>query len=231
MNSNNNSEYQLLDIDNWPRKQHFQFYRTFAQPHFNICSNLNAEKLFKLCKTAGVSFFDAYIYLSMCAVNQIESFRYRLADEQVRIYQQSSIGVIQLADNETIRFSEMAYTNNFSDYQKQAAAVSKKAKAEEFLSEKFYSDKTIKNTIYISVIPWVSFTSFSHARHSEDKDGIPLFVFGKMNKSDFSMPFSVEVNHSLMDGLHVGQLVELLQAMFNEPEQYLGLINLDLSSH
>lgn len=229
MNSNNN-EYQLLDIDGWSRKQHFQFYRTFAQPHFNICCNLNAEKLFKFCKASEISFFDAYIYLSMCAVNQIESFRYRLAGNEVRIYKQSSIGVIQLADNDTIRFSEMPYTDSFVDYQKQAVTISKQAKKEEFFSENFIRDKAIKNTIYISVIPWISFTSFKHARHGEDKDGIPLFVFGKMNKSDFSMPFSVEVNHSLMDGLHVGQLVELLQKMFNDPEQHLGPVELPLIS-
>jgi len=221
MNSNNN-EYQLLDIDNWSRKQHFQFYRTFTQPHFNICCNLNAEKLFKFCKAGKISFFDAYIYLSMCAVNQIESFRYRLAENEVRVYKQSSVGVIQLADNETIRFSEMAYTNSFSNYQKQAIRVSEQAKAEAFFSESFVKDKAIKNTIHISVIPWITITSFSHARQGEDKDGIPLLVFGKMNKPDFLMPFSVEVNHSLMDGLHVGKLVELLQKMFDDPEQYLG---------
>ncbi|MCP3700956.1 MAG: hypothetical protein GY920_21050 [Aliivibrio sp.] len=33
------------------------------------------------------------------------------------------------------------------------------------------------------------------------------------------MPLSIEVHHGLMDGLHVGQFIQTLQAIFNNPSQ------------
>ncbi len=35
------------------------------------------------------------------------------------------------------------------------------------------------------------------------------------------MPFSVEVHHSLVDGLHVGRYLERMDEMLAKPEAYL----------
>lgn len=73
--------------------------------------------------------------------------------------------------------------------------------------------------IHCSFIPWVSFSSFKHARNSKlELNGIPKFVFGKYVKEDkiIKMPFSIEVHRALIDGLHVGKLLEILQDKINK---------------
>jgi len=72
-------------------------------------------------------------------------------------------------------------------------------------------------------LPWVSFTSFSHARNWRREDSVPKIAFGKFIKKDdrVLMPFSVEVHHALMDGLHVGRYVMRLEEVLREPEIYL----------
>jgi chloramphenicol O-acetyltransferase type A len=68
--------------------------------------------------------------------------------------------------------------------------------------------------VQCSFIPWVSFSSFKHARNNKlELNGIPKFVIGKYVKEDeiIKMPFSIEVHHALMDGLHVEKLLEILQ--------------------
>jgi chloramphenicol O-acetyltransferase type A len=42
--------------------------------------------------------------------------------------------------------------------------------------------------------------------------------FGKMTESDgkLTMPVSVHVHHALIDGLHVGQYIDLFQQLMNE---------------
>ena len=35
------------------------------------------------------------------------------------------------------------------------------------------------------------------------------------------MPFSVEVHHALMDGLHVGRYIERMEEMLATPDAYL----------
>ena len=67
--------------------------------------------------------------------------------------------------------------------------------------------------IHYSVIPWVAFTSFAHARRWGTDDAVPKIVFGKHREVGDRrlMPVSVEVHHALVDGLHVGRFYEALQ--------------------
>src|SRR5216684_2776419 len=52
-----------------------------------------------------------------------------------------------------------------------------------------------------TVLPWVSFTSFSHARNWGREDSVPRIAFGKFTKENDRtlLPISVEVHHALMD--------------------------------
>ena len=67
--------------------------------------------------------------------------------------------------------------------------------------------------IYYSVIPWVSFTSFKHASRLDKGQTIPRVVFGKVftNNGRMLMPLSVEANHTIMDGFHVGKFFTRFQ--------------------
>jgi len=70
------------------------------------------------------------------------------------------------------------------------------------------------NLIYGSTIPWISFTGMKHARKgTESQTGIPKVVFEKLLELNNSrqLPFSVEVHHALMDGLHVAELIQKMQ--------------------
>jgi chloramphenicol O-acetyltransferase type A len=72
-------------------------------------------------------------------------------------------------------------------------------------------------------LPWLSFTSFSHARNWKREDSIPKIAFGKFIKEHGRtlLPFSVEVHHALMDGLHVGRYISRLEEMLGDAEAYI----------
>ena len=67
--------------------------------------------------------------------------------------------------------------------------------------------------IYYSVIPWVSFTSFKHATRLDKEQTVPRIVFGKVfdDYNAKTMPMSVEANHTIMDGIHVGKFFNSFQ--------------------
>ena len=73
------------------------------------------------------------------------------------------------------------------------------------------------NIIRYSSLPWIDFTSLSHARDCSRADSCPYITFGKMTEHDGmrSMPVSVHVNHALVDGLQLGQYLEGLQQLMN----------------
>jgi len=213
--------YTLCDLKTWSRKQHYSFYKTFDQPYFNICCELDASTLYKYCRAQKVSFLNAYLYLAMSAANEVENFRFRMVENEVRIYEQTAISVTQLAEDQTIRFCDIPYSSSFKDFAQKSSKAKQHAISNPFMSDTFAETQAIMNTIYMSVIPWVSFTSFSHASHDRNSNGIPRIVFGKMKKNDYKLPLSVDVHHALIDGLHVGQFVEDIQSRFDQPERWL----------
>ena len=74
-----------------------------------------------------------------------------------------------------------------------------------------------ENLIHFSTIPWVNFSSLSHARSFTFPDSCPKITFGKMTEENGkkTMPMSVHVHHGLIDGYHVGQFVNLFQELMN----------------
>jgi chloramphenicol O-acetyltransferase type A len=52
---------------------------------------------------------------------------------------------------------------------------------------------------------------------------VPKISFGKFIKENDRtlMPFSVEVHHSLMDGLHVGRYIARIEELLAQPESFL----------
>ena len=78
--------------------------------------------------------------------------------------------------------------------------------------------------LYMTAIPWVSFTSFMHPLRLQPADSVPRFAWGKLFKEDESlkMPLSVQGHHALMDGIHVGRYYAEVQDYFQQPAAVLG---------
>ena len=78
---------QPLDIDNWHRRHHFEFFKDYELPFFNLCADVDVSKLYEWSKEeGGPSFFLASFYLSLQAANEIAPFRYRLNGDSVLVH-------------------------------------------------------------------------------------------------------------------------------------------------
>ncbi|MGL3600382.1 CatA-like O-acetyltransferase, partial [Veillonella sp. ZSJB6] len=72
--------------------------------------------------------------------------------------------------------------------------------------------------LYLTSVPWVTFTSISHPTHDQQHDTVPRIAWGKFTETGgrMSMPLSVQAHHALVDGVHVGRYYELLQAWLDD---------------
>ncbi|MEE8526545.1 MAG: chloramphenicol acetyltransferase [Thermoanaerobaculia bacterium] len=208
---------RYLDLDSWNRRQHFDLFKDYDKPFFNLCAPVDVTVVRKLSRQPeGPSFFLASLYLSLKAANDVESFRYRLRGDRVLVHDVIHGGSTILRDDDTFGFGYFAYDQDFERFQRQASEVMERIRS---------GPKTLKpradqdDLIYYSVIPWISFTSFSHARRYGHDDSIPKIVFGKFYQEGerWRMPVSIEVHHALVDGLHVGRFFELYQRHLDEP--------------
>jgi chloramphenicol O-acetyltransferase type A len=78
--------------------------------------------------------------------------------------------------------------------------------------------------LYMTAIPWVSFTSFAHPMRLHPADSIPRFAWGKYFAEGkfLKMPLSVQAHHALMDGIQMGKFYAELQETLHCPHCVLG---------
>ncbi len=210
-----------LDLEKWIRRDVFEFFIGFDKPYFNICTQLDITKLLtSLRNRPEVSVSMAYHYFALRAANEIEPFRYRLTDGQVIVYEVIHGGTTVLLPSENFTLAYFEYDASFEKFRAGAEAAMKQAQS----GDGAFRPNTRDDMIHFTTLPWVSFTSFSHARNWGRADSVPKIAFGKFIKAGERtlLPFSVEVHHALMDGLHVGRFVAWLEAALLEPEAYLN---------
>jgi chloramphenicol O-acetyltransferase type A len=212
---------KYLDVTTWARREIFEFFRDFDKPYFNISTQLDITRLLELLRARPkVSLMLAYHYFALRAANEIEPFRYRLRDGKVIVHDVIHVGTTVLLPNETFTLAYFQYDDNFDRFIEQAERA-----VEQVLSgDGAFRPNPEDDRIHFTTLPWVSFTSFSHARNWKREDSVPKIAFGKFVKTNDRtlMPFSVEVHHALMDGLHVGRYVNRLEEVLREPETYFG---------
>lgn len=214
---------RLLDLEGWPRRAVFEFYRSYDNPYFNVCTALEVGPLLELARAEPeVSFYLAYLYLSLRAANELEPFRYRIRGEQVLVHERIHAGTTIPVDGDSFAFAYFDYADEFSRFQAGARDATEGARARARGGALEPRDDR-SDLIHYSALPWISFSSFSHARNWKREDSVPKIVFGRYSESGgrLLLPISVEVHHALMDGMHVGRYLELLQRYFADPAAVL----------
>ncbi len=210
-----------LDLTTWARREIFEFFINFDKPYFNVSTQLDITELLRLVRQrerANVSL--AYHYFALRAANEVEPFRYRLRDGKVIVHDVINGGTTVMLPNETFTLAYFEYDDSFDKFMAGATTAVHAA----VNSDGKFRPNTRDDMIHFTTLPWVAFTSFSHARNWGREDSVPKIAFGKFTQTNGRtvLPFSVEVHHALMDGLHVGRYLQRLEAVLAAPEIYIN---------
>lgn len=211
-----------LDLESWPRREVFEFFRGFDKPFFNICVRLDITELIALLKLRNSPHIAlAYHYFALRVANELESFHYRLRDGRVFVLDVIHGGTTVLLPNETFTLAYFDYSDDFDTFIDEAA---RSVDAVRSGDGAFRPRNEDDGRIHFTALPWMAFTSFSHARNWKNDDSIPKMAFGKfaVENGRTMMPFSVEVHHALMDGLHVGRYLSRFDEVLRKPEIYIS---------
>ena len=206
----------LLDLDSWNRKEHFLFFKQMQEPFFGVNVTIECTKAYETSKTLNTSFFIYYLHQTFMAVNAFENFKYRIENTHIYVHDRiDGSATISRADG-TFGFSLIEYHPDYSIFEQTAKAEIERIQNTTGLFTREFKDD---NVIHFSAIPWLDFTSLSHARNMTFPDSSPKISFGKMTvskKGKRKMSMSIHAHHGLMDAMHVGQMVDYFQAIMNQ---------------
>lgn len=205
---------QQLDIDTWERREHFNFFRNFDEPFYGVCVSVDCTEAYRFAKENKISFFLYSLYQCLTAAKQVEPFKYRMEGDEVFIYDQIDAGSTIARPNGTFGYGHILYADDLETF---LAGANEEVKRVQTSTDLIRT--TASNIIRFSSLPWIDFTSISHARMFSFKDSVPSISFGKItgNNGKRTMPMSVHVHHAVVDGRHIGQYIDCLQGLLNKP--------------
>jgi len=202
---------QKLNLDAWNRKEHFLFFKQMEEPFFGITVTVDCTNAYAKSKELGVSFFTYYLHKTLAAVNKIEAFRYRIVENEIYIFDRIDASATILRDDKTFGFSQIEFAEDILQFAENTEIEIVRIQTTTGLFTREFSE----NLIHFSALPWINFTSFSHARSFTFPDSCPKISFGKIIEENDkkTMSMSVHVHHGLMDGYHLGEFIELFEKL------------------
>lgn len=205
---------QKLTIETWNRKEHFLFFKQMEEPFFGVTVIADCTKAYEKAKELGISFFSYYLHKTLVAVNIVEPFRYRIIEDEVYVFDRIDASATILREDKTFGFSMIEFNEDVHEF----AIITSKEISRIQTTTGLFTAEYPENLIHFSALPWVNFTSFSHARSFTWPDSCPKISFGKMVEENGkkTMSMSVHVHHGLIDGYHVGEFIALFEKLMND---------------
>lgn len=202
---------KLIDINNWNRVEHFNFFSSFANPQLNIVTEVDCTSAFNNAKKKGHSFFASYLHKSMQAVNAVKEFRYRIVDNKVYEFDVIHAGTTIARSDNTFAFAIITYSPDFLIFQKSLKEEVRAVENSQGLRLTVEDERY--DLIRHTTLPWIHFTAIMHPTKLDKTDSVPKISFGKMVEREGKrfLPVSVEAHHGLIDGFHISQYLNEFQ--------------------
>ncbi len=205
---------EKLNIDTWNRKEHFLFFKQMDEPFYGLTTTVDCTQAYNKAKAVGVSFFTYYLHKTLMAINSVENLRFRIVGDDVFIYERIDVSATIMREDTTFGFSLIEYDPDIIVFAQNTTKEIERIQNTTGLLTREFNDP---NLIHFSTLPWVNFTSVSHARGFNYPDSCPKISFGKIMEENGkkTMAISIHVHHALVDGLHVGQFIDSLQELLS----------------
>lgn len=152
--------YRKIDIENWPRRDHYRYYTEKFKIQYNLTSDIKVDNLLKFCHSKGYRFYPVFIYLVSKVLNSIENFRmFRNRDGELCVWDYVIPNYTIFHDDDKT-FSD-CWSEYNDDFEKFYQTIT-------YDMERFKDIKGIKardgqpgNFYCISCVPWINFSCFS----------------------------------------------------------------------
>jgi len=209
----------LIEIHDPHRKKHMAFFRSMESPHFQLTAQEDIRPLLRWAKARELPFTPLIVWVLSQAAHAIAEFRWRFRGEQIIEHQwvRPSFTVLTEA-SEVFSFCTVPFHSDTDRFIREAQRVIEQMQKNPSLEDEAEKD----DYLFMSSIPWVSFTGLQHAMHHPG-DSVPRITWGKYYDSGSKtlLPLSVQAHHALVDGRHMGNYFERVREIAAEPKKFI----------
>lgn len=201
-------------VQDYPRREHLEFYRRSASPTYGLTFELDATNLKEFLERRGLPTYLNFSYFFLRALQAVEPFRHRLVDGEVVLYDQLLPALAVPAPGGLFSFCALPYDDDLERFNRLAQQPLAEAGARVRLA-----GGAEPNYVLFTSLPRVPFTAFHHVPPDDPTDGRPRVAFGKFRAAAgrLQVPVAMLVNHLYIDGAALGSLVDEAQRRFDAP--------------
>ena len=206
--------FTRIDPAAWSRRRHFELYGRMGFPYIGVTVRLDVTGLSRACADTGRNFFTAFLHAVSQAVNAEENFHYRIHDGGVVLCERTDPAyTVMKRETELFYFATARFLTDFDDFEREVETAKKDALEHEYLA----NDRV--DVFYASCAPWVDFSDLVQPMGIGSGDSVPRLIWGQCRETDgrAEVPLSITAHHGLVDGLHMGRLLEHLRGLLAEP--------------
>jgi len=215
-----NEEPRKIDPEAWPRRRHFELFSAYAYPYFNLCADVDVAPLVRAraaCR-ARSSFTVHLVYALARAANGIPEFRYRIRGDDVIEHAVVHPATTILAEDDLFAFCFFDYVEDVAAFVHSATEAIERARRDPSVDDPPDRD----DFLFMTAIPWISFTSLMHPVPLSPPDSVPRIAWGRfrVDGERRPMPLAVHAHHGLMDGIHAGRFYERVQCLIDDAKRW-----------
>lgn len=204
----------FIDMDNYPRKSHFEYFGSLAYPYVGFTANVDVTNPIRFAKEKGASTFLAVLYVAVKAANAVPELRQRIVDGKIAEFDYCNVGF-------TVALPDKTFCNCYTESRmsiEEFFVDAKKRQQEAMKHPGFVNpDEDETGLIFASCIPWLAFTQCIQPAPIP-ADCNPRIVFGKYIKEGDRtlMPLHIQCNHALVDGYHLSEFYRIFQELADQ---------------
>ena len=172
----------IIDKETWPRRAHYDFFTPMSDPFYTLTFPVDVTPLRAWCKGRSLPFYPAMVFAVTKAMEAVDAFHYKDRD-----------GVIVRHDTLVPSFTDLKPGSELFQI---------------ITSGPWDGDQLV----YFTCLPWFPLTALKNEKDVNPSDSVPRAAWGRWEEkgSRTRLLLSLELNHRLLDGVHVGRFYEAL---------------------
>lgn len=207
-----------IDLRNWERREHFEFFNHMDIPFFSVTNDVDVTSLVDYTNKNNISFFKTMLFIISKVSNEYNPLKLRIEDEKVYLYESVKPSFTYFLKDRLYSNITIEYINDLKTFISSIDDFVEKNKNKVILKD----SSDVNSCLFITSLPWIKYKEMSHPMNLKPSDSIPRICWGKYEKDfkdRFMMPVSIQVHHSLMDGYHISEFYKKIQNILDNIER------------
>ena len=202
---------RIIDLSTYPRRAHFQYFRTLAYPYAGVTVEADVTELRALCREKGWSFYLAFLHAAALAADEVPELRRRICGDGIAEYDECPTSHIELLPDGTYCYCTLRHHMPLAEYFPYAERQRALARAQGSIEE----DADVESMYFISALPWLHYTGMLQPVAGGDESN-PRITWGRYEKDAqgrLRLPVTLLVHHALVDGVHIAAFYASLEKL------------------